>query len=214
MNQFMTELNQVGIVPVIKMDTAENAVPLAKALQAGGLPAAEITFRSDAAEDSIRAISANVPGLCVCAGTVLNVENAKRAVDAGAKAIISPGTNLEVVRWCVKQGIPVIPGCATPTEVEACMREGLTTVKLFPAEVVGGVAMLKALAGPYSAMSFMPTGGISPSNVKDYLVLKNVVACGGSWIVPEKLLKEKRFDEIQRLAEEAAALRDSIRKGK
>ncbi len=213
MNQFMTELNQVGIIPVIKIDTAENAVPLAMALQAGGLPAAEITFRSNAAEDSIRAISKSAPELCVCAGTVLNVETAKRAVDAGAKAIVSPGTNLELVRWCVKQGVPIIPGCATPTEVEACMREGLTTVKLFPAEVVGGVAMLKALAGPYSGMSFMPTGGISPSNVKDYLMLKNVVACGGSWIVPEKLLKEKRFDEIQRLAEEAAALRDTIRKG-
>ena len=213
MNDFWNELHEVGIVPVIKMDNAANAVELAKALQSGGLPAAEITFRSDAAEESIRAIAAGVPELCGCAGTVLNVENARRAVDAGAKAIISPGTNMEVVRWCVEHDVPVIPGCATPTEVEACMREGLKTVKLFPAEVVGGVSMLKALSGPYAGMKFMPTGGISPSNVKEYLALKNVVACGGSWIVPEKLLAEKRFDEIRMLAKEAAALRDSVKRG-
>lgn len=211
MSDFFTELHEVGIVPVIKMDTAENAVPLAKALQAGGLPAAEITFRSEAAEASIRAIAENVPGMCVCAGTVLNVENARRAVEAGAKAVISPGTNLEVVRWCVEHHVPVIPGCATPTEVEACMREGLKTVKLFPAEVVGGVKMLKALAGPYAGMKFMPTGGISLANAKDYLLLKNVVACGGSWIVPGNLLAEKRFDAIEKLAAEAAQLRDSVR---
>ncbi|HHV31452.1 bifunctional 4-hydroxy-2-oxoglutarate aldolase/2-dehydro-3-deoxy-phosphogluconate aldolase [Caproiciproducens sp. LBM24188] len=211
MSDFFTELHEVGIVPVIKMDTAENAVPLAKALQAGGLPAAEITFRSEAAEASIRAIAESVPGMCVCAGTVLNVENARRAVEAGAKAVISPGTNLEVVRWCVEHHVPVIPGCATPTEVEACMREGLKTVKLFPAEVVGGVKMLKALAGPYAGMKFMPTGGISLANAKDYLLLKNVVACGGSWIVPGNLLAEKRFDAIEKLAAEAAQLRDSVR---
>ena len=211
MSDFFTELHEVGIVPVIKMDTAENAVPLAKALQAGGLPAAEITFRSEAAEASIRAIAESVPGMCVCAGTVLNVENARRAVEAGAKAVISPGTNLEVVRWCVEHHVPVIPGCATPTEVEACMREGLKTVKLFPAEVVGGVKMLKALAGPYAGMKFMPTGGISLANAKDYLLLKNVVACGGSWIVPGNLLAEERFDAIEKLAAEAAQLRDSVR---
>ena len=211
MSDFFTALHEVGIVPVIKMDTAENAVPLAKALQAGGLPAAEITFRSEAAEASIRAIAESVPGMCVCAGTVLNVENARRAVEAGAKAVISPGTNLEVVRWCVEHHVPVIPGCATPTEVEACMREGLKTVKLFPAEVVGGVKMLKALAGPYAGMKFMPTGGISLANAKDYLLLKNVVACGGSWIVPGNLLAEKRFDAIEKLAAEAAQLRDSVR---
>ncbi len=211
MSDFWKELHEVGIIPVIKMNDAGNAVGLAKALQMGGLPAAEITFRSDAAVASIRAIAENVPGLCVCAGTVLNVENAQCAVEAGAKAIISPGTNLEVVHWCVKNNIPVIPGCATPTEVEACMREGLKTVKLFPAAVVGGVSMLKAFSGPYAGMKFMPTGGISPSNVKEYLALKNVIACGGSWIVPDKLLSERQFGEIQKLAEQAAALRNSAR---
>ncbi len=214
MKDFLTQLSEVGIVPVIKMNDAANAVELAKALRDGGLPAAEITFRSEAAEESIRKIAAEVPELCVLAGTVLTVENAKRAVDAGAKAIVSPGTNMEVVRWCNENRIPVIPGCATPTEIEACMHKGLGTVKLFPAEVVGGVSMLKALSGPYAAMRFMPTGGISPKNVKDYLLLKNVVACGGSWIVPDQLLADRRFDEIQKLAAEAAALRDSIRSGK
>lgn len=205
------KLFQIGIIPVIKMDSAEHAVPLANALKEGGLPAAEITFRSDAAEDSILAITREVPDLFVCAGTVLNVKNAERAVKAGAKAIISPGTNLEVVRWCVKQGIPVFPGCATPTEVEACMREGLSVVKLFPAEVVGGISMLKALSGPYAGMKFMPTGGIKPDNIKDYLSQKNVLACGGTWMVPDALLSAGRFDEIKDLVHDAALLRDKIR---
>jgi 2-dehydro-3-deoxyphosphogluconate aldolase / (4S)-4-hydroxy-2-oxoglutarate aldolase len=212
MSDFWKQLRDTGIVPVIKINHEKNAVLLAKSLLAGGLPAAEITFRSDAAENSIREIALHVPEICVCAGTVLNVETARRAVDAGAKAIISPGTNLEVVRWCLEHGVPVIPGCATPTEIEACMREGLNTVKLFPAEVVGGVSLLKALSGPYGRMKFMPTGGISTSNVREYLALKNVVACGGSWIVPENLLAEDRFDEIQALAEQAAEIRDNARK--
>lgn len=199
-------LKKIGIVPVVKINRAETAVGLAKALCKGGLPAAEITFRTDAAEEAIRQIAREIPEVFVCAGTVLNVENAEKAVKAGAKAIISPGTNLDVVRWCVNHSVPVIPGCATPTEVEACMREGLELVKLFPAEVVGGVKMLKALAGPYASMTFMPTGGINTKNVGEYLALKNVAACGGSWIVPEKLLDEERYEEIEALAREAAAL--------
>lgn len=204
-------LYRVGIVPVIKMDRAEHAVPLAKALKNGGLPAAEITFRSDAAADSIRAIAREVPEVYVCAGTVLNPQTAQAACEAGARAIISPGLNLETVRWCNERKVPVIPGCATPSEVEACMREGLELVKLFPAEVVGGVAMLKALAGPYAAMKFMPTGGVKLGNAKEYLTQKNVVACGGTWIVPADLLVQERFDEIEALAREAAELRDSVR---
>lgn len=211
MTESTRKLYQIGIIPVIKMDRAEHAVPLAKALKNGGLPAAEITFRSEAATDSIRAIAQEVPDLFLCAGTVLNVENARQAVDVGAKAIVSPGTNLSVVRWCVEHKIPVFPGCATPTEVEACMREGLSVVKLFPAEVIGGISMLKALAGPYSGMSFMPTGGVKPGNVKDYLAQKNVLACGGTWMVPENLLAAGKFDEIEALTKEAAKLRDEIR---
>jgi len=135
----------------------------------------------------------------------------REAVDAGAKAVISPGTNLETVRWCLRNGVPVIPGCATPSEVESNMREGLKLVKLFPAEVVGVVGMLKAMAGSYAAMKFMPTGGVKPGNVQNYLRLANVTACGGTWIVPGELLSTERFDEIERLAREAESLRDQVR---
>lgn len=204
-------LYQVGIVPVIKMDQTEHAVPLAKALSKGGLPAAEITFRSDAAADSIRAIAKACPEMFVCAGTILNPAQAQQAVEAGARAIVSPGTNLETIRWCIAHGVPVIPGCATPSEVEACMREGLSFVKLFPAEVVGGIAMLRALSGPYSAVKFMPTGGVKPENAAQYLSLANVVCCGGTWITPEALVENGQFDEIERLAYKAAALRDCLR---
>lgn len=197
----------IPVVPVVKINHAETAAELARALHRGGIPAAEITFRTDAAEEAIRQIAREVPEVFVCAGTVLDVETAEKAVNAGAKAIISPGTNLEVVRWCVEKGVPVIPGCATPTEVEACMREGLEVVKLFPAEVVGGVNMLKALAGPYAGMKFMPTGGINPQNVGTYLALPNVVSCGGSWIVPEKLLDSGEYDAIEALAREASGVR-------
>ena len=200
------KLAEIGIIPVIKIDDAEKAVPLAKALRDGGLPAAEVTFRTAAAEEAIRRIAAEVPDVCLCAGTVLNVETAKRAVEAGATAIVSPGTNPEVVQWCLENNVPVIPGCATPTEVEACMRMGLDFVKLFPAEVVGGVGMLKALAGPYGQMKFMPTGGVSPENVGNYLALKNVVCCGGSWMVPAKLLDAEDYAGIEALAREAAAI--------
>lgn len=204
-------LYKVGIVPVIKMDCVEHAVPLARALANGGLPAAEITFRSAAAAGSIRAIAEAVPEMFVCAGTVLTPETAQQAVEAGSKAVISPGLNLETVRWSIQHGVPVIPGTATPSEVEACMREGLELVKLFPAEVVGGVNMLKAMAGPYAGMKFMPTGGVKPGNAKDYLTQKNVLCCGGTWIVPMDLLEARKFDEIEKLAREAAQLRDSVR---
>lgn len=206
MNELFETLHRVGIIPVIKINNADQAVDLAGALCRGGLPAAEITFRSNAAADAIYAIAKNAPDVCVCAGTVLTIENAERAVNAGAKGIISPGTNPEVVTWCIAHGVPVIPGCATPTEIEACMRMGLDTVKIFPAEVVGGVKMLKALSGPYSNMKFMPTGGVNPSNVLDYLALKNVIACGGSWIAPEKLLDAGEFNQIEKLVREAANL--------
>ena len=204
-------LYKVGIVPVIKMDRVEHAVPLARALANGGLPAAEITFRSDAAPGSIAAIAREVPELFICAGTVLTPETAQQALDAGAKAIISPGTNLDTVRFCVKKGVPVIPGCATPSEVESNMREGLKLVKLFPAEVVGGVGMLKAMSGPYSGMKFMPTGGVKPENAAEYLSQKNVLCCGGTWIVPTGLLEQGDFTAIEKLAREAAELRDSVR---
>jgi 2-dehydro-3-deoxyphosphogluconate aldolase / (4S)-4-hydroxy-2-oxoglutarate aldolase len=211
MNHIYEKLHNIGIIPVVKISDAKKAVPLAKALLAGGLPAAEITFRTDAAKEAIRQITQNVPEVCVCAGTVLTVDNAKRAVDAGATAIISPGTNPEVVRWCMSNSVTVIPGCATPSEVETCVRMGLDIVKLFPAEVIGGVKMLKALSGPYASLKFMPTGGINANNVSDYLMLDNVLCCGGSWMVPETLLNNGNFAKIKELASCSSAITRQIK---
>ncbi len=171
-------LRAVGIVPVVKINRAAPAAGLACALCEGGLPAVEITFRTPAAADAIREACAAAPEAFVCAGTVLTAQQAEQAVAAGAKAIVSPGTNMEVVDWCLAQGVPVIPGCATPSEIEVCMRKGLRLVKLFPAEVLGGVRMLKALAGPYAGVSFMATGGISPANVGDYLLRRQLDRAG------------------------------------
>lgn len=207
MSDFLQTLASVGIIPVVKIQDASQAADLARALVRGGLPAAEITFRTPAAADAIAAIACAVPDITVCAGTVLSVDQARRAIQAGAQAVISPGTNGDVVRYCQSQGVPVIPGCATPTEIEAAMALDLPLVKLFPAEVAGGVALLRALYGPYADMKFMPTGGITPDNVGGYLALPNVVACGGSWMVPEGLLQEGRFQEIEALTRQAAACR-------
>jgi len=197
MKEIFNQLKTFSIIPVVKINHSDTAIDLAKALSRGGLPVAEITFRTDAAEESIRLIVQNVPEVCVCAGTILTVENAKRAVDAGASMLISPGTNPKVVTWCLDHNVAIIPGCATPSDVEACMEFGLDVVKLFPAEILGGVKMLKALSGPYSNMMFMPTGGISAANVSEYLALKNVIACGGSWMVPEKAIDSHEFDKIE-----------------
>ena len=211
----MTEVKELmyrtGIIPVVKITDASKAVGMAEALLKGGLPAAEITFRSDAAAESIKLISEQVPEVFVCAGTILTPEQAQTAVKCGAKAIISPGTNEAVVKWCLENDIPVFPGCATPTEVEACMRLGLDTVKLFPAEVVGGVKMLKALSGPYSSVKFMPTGGVNTSNAEDYLSQPNVLACGGTWICPVDLINEGKFDEIEAKAAAAAEIVKKLR---
>lgn len=203
---FLERLHRTGIVPVVKIGDAGHAAELARALLEGGLPAAEITFRTEAAEKTIAVISKQMPEILLCAGTVLTLDNAKRAVGAGAAGIISPGINPEVVEWCVSNGIPVLPGCATPTEVETCIRMGLGAVKLFPASTVGGVGMLKALSGPYAAMLFMPTGGISVGNAEEYLALPNVLAIGGSWIAPERDIASGNFHRIADNAREAAAL--------
>ncbi len=203
---FIEKLSQEKIIPVVKINDAAKAPDLARALLAGGLSVIELTFRSAAAEDAIRAVSREAPELAVCAGTVLTVEQAEKALAAGATAIVSPGTNEDVVRYCLSRSVPVIPGVATPTEAEACIRLGLSVLKLFPAETVGGVGMLKALAGPYSYLRFMPTGGINTKNLPDYLALPNVLCCGGSWIAPEKLIDAGDFAKITELAREAVAL--------
>lgn len=208
---FFQKIGRAGILPVVKIVSAQRAAALARALLDGGLSAVEITFRTPAAAEAIENIAKQAPEMCVCAGTVLTVENARRAVESGASAVIAPGTSLEVVRWCRERAVPVIPGCATPTEVEACRAEGLDTVKLFPAEVVGGVAMLRALAGPYADMRFMPTGGISPQNLESYLRQQNVLACGGSWIAPTAKIEGGCYSEITGLARAAAAVVAAVR---
>lgn len=203
MENLFDRLNSIGIIPVVCINDAKNAPQLAKALMESGISAIEITFRSNAATEAINMVSREVPEMLILAGTVLNIENAKQAVGAGANIIVSPGTNPEVIEWCNENKIPVLPGCATPSEIEACMRMGLSAVKLFPAEVIGGVKLLKALNGPYKEMKFMPTGGISADNMAEYLKQPNVIACGGSWIAPDALIDAKEFDKIAELAKDA-----------
>ena len=206
MDPMVQKLRDTGVIPVIALEEETQALPLAQALLEGGIPAAEVTFRTAAAPGAIRRMAKAHPEMLVCAGTVLTVDQAKEAVDCGAQAIISPGTNPKVVEWCLRENVPVYPGVATPTEVEAALALGLTTLKLFPAQVVGGVSMLKALYGPYRQVKFMPTGGISPANLGDYLTQPNVVACGGSWLCPKELLAAGNWQKIAGLAKACADL--------
>ena len=199
----LQQLAVAGIVPVVVIDDAEKAVPLAQALIAGGLPVAEVTFRTAAAEEAIRRISQNVPEILLGAGTVLTIEQAQRAIDAGARYIVSPGLNPDVVRFCQSKGVPITPGCSNPTDIEMAMGLGLDVVKFFPAEAFGGLATLKAIAAPYGKVKFIPTGGIDATNINDYLAFNKVLACGGSWMVKAELIKENKFDEITRLTREA-----------
>ncbi|MBQ8843886.1 MAG: bifunctional 4-hydroxy-2-oxoglutarate aldolase/2-dehydro-3-deoxy-phosphogluconate aldolase [Elusimicrobiaceae bacterium] len=201
----LNEISNIGIVPVIALENAEQAVPLAKALIDGGLPCAEVTFRTAAAEESIRQMTRHFPDMLVGAGTILTAEQADKAVAAGARFIVSPGLNEEVVRHCQKIGVPIIPGVATPSEVEKALSLGLTTLKFFPAEAAGGLAMIKAMSAPYSQVKFMPTGGINAKNVNSYLSFKKVIACGGSWMVSKELINSGNFAEITRLTKEAVA---------
>lgn len=203
-------MKETGIIPVVAIEDASAAVPMAEALMRGGLPVAEITFRTDAAAKAIRNIAASVPNMLVCAGTVRSVRQAELAADSGAKAVISPGTNNDVVRWCLKNGIAVFPGCVTPSEIENASALGLDIVKFFPAEAAGGIDMLKALHGPYSDIRFMPTGGISLQNASKYLSLPNVIACGGSWICSRELLQTCDYAAIEKNAAECAALVRSL----
>lgn len=206
----INQFRQIGIIPVVVLDDAKDAKPLGEALVKGGLPAAEVTFRTDAAEESIRIMS-KVEGLLVGAGTVLTIEQAKRAVDAGAKFIVSPGLNPDVVKWCIDENVPVTPGVQTPTEIEKALGLGLTTVKFFPAEPAGGLKMIKAVAAPYTMMSFMPTGGINADNIREYLSYERIVACGGTWMIKKELIKEGKFDEIESEVRKAADIVKEIR---
>ena len=202
MTDVLDQIGRLRIVPVVAIDDANDAGALGEALTAGGLPIAEITFRTAAAEESIRTL-AKQPGMLVGAGTVLNVDTAKRAVDAGAKFIVSPGFNPKTVRWCLDNKVPITPGTATPTDIETALDHGITVVKFFPAEAIGGLKLLQAIAAPYSMMRFMPTGGITPENVEKYLAFPKVLACGGSWMVSKELIGGKQFAKIAELSRDA-----------
>ena len=203
MNEILKEISQIGIVPVVAIEDAKKAVPLARALVAGGLPTAEITFRTAAAEDAMRAITAEVPEMLVGAGTVLTPDQLDRALDAGSKFIVSPGFNPEMVKYGLSKGALMLPGTATGGEMEQAMALGLEVVKFFPAEQNGGIAKIKALAGPYKKLRWMPTGGVTTKNMMDYLSFDQIVACGGTWMVKADLIEGERWDEITAICREA-----------
>ncbi|MCR5094111.1 MAG: bifunctional 4-hydroxy-2-oxoglutarate aldolase/2-dehydro-3-deoxy-phosphogluconate aldolase [Lachnospiraceae bacterium] len=203
MDKICEELYRIGIVPVIAIDDAKDAEPLAKALIAGGLPAAEVTFRTAAAEEAIRIISSKFPEMIVGAGTVLNADQADRAKAAGARFIVSPGFNRKNVEYIQSIGMPVVPGTASPGEVEQAIELGLDAVKFFPAEQNGGIAKIKAMAAPYTGMHFMPTGGVNKNNLNDYLSFNKVFCAGGSWMVKKDLIAAGKFDEIEKMTREA-----------
>lgn len=203
MNEVLVTIHQIGLVPVVVLEDAKDAAPLAEALCAGGLPCAEVTFRTEAAEESIRIMSREFPQMLIGAGTVLTTEQVDRAVDAGARFIVSPGLNPKVVEHCLKKGVAVTPGTSNPSDVETAIEMGLEAVKFFPAEPSGGLEMIKAMAAPYTKMKFMPTGGVSIENLNRYLSFSRILACGGSWMVRGELIREGKFHEIERLTREA-----------
>ncbi len=205
MLRILERIAELKLIPMVVIDHAEHAGPFGDALVGGGLPVAEITFRTAAAETAIREL-ARRGDLLVGAGTVLSKELADRAIDAGAQFIVAPGTNPEVVEHVLKRGSTMIPGVVSPTEIEFALSLGVSTLKFFPAETMGGVAMLKALAGPYPDVRFIPTGGITPELLPNYLKLASVAACGGSWLAPRDLLAAGKFDAIKRLVEQAVKI--------
>lgn len=203
MQEILEQIQKLGIVPVVKIESAEDAAPLAKALMEGGLPCAEVTFRTEEAEEAIHRITSEFPDMLIGAGTVLTTDQADRAVKAGARFIVSPGLNPKVVKYCVEKGIPVVPGCSNPSDIEQAIELGLKVVKFFPAEAAGGLNMVKAMSAPYGSIRFMPTGGITEKNLLSYLDFPKIIACGGSWMVKEELIHKKEFDKIKELTREA-----------
>ncbi|WP_115586624.1 bifunctional 4-hydroxy-2-oxoglutarate aldolase/2-dehydro-3-deoxy-phosphogluconate aldolase [Actinobacillus lignieresii] len=204
--QIIEKLRQLKVVPVIAVEQAEDILPLVKTLAENGLPVAEITFRSAAAEEAIRLVRQHYPDVLIAAGTVLTAEQVVKAKNAGADFVVTPGFNPTIVKLCQDLDFPITPGVNNPMSIEAALSLGIEAVKFFPAEASGGVKMIKALLGPYGNLQIMPTGGISPSNIKDYLAIPNIVACGGSWFVEKSLIQAKNWDEIGRLVREAIAL--------
>lgn len=196
-SHYIERIYQSGIIPVVKVNDAQKAVPLAQALLAGGFSVMEITFRTAAAEEAIKQVKAAFPELLLLAGTVINPELAQKAIDSGAQALVSPGFNTETVRLALSKGIPIFPGVATPSEVEKALMEGLTVLKLFPASVLGGTALLQSMKGPFPGVRFIPTGGITSQNVAEYLMQKNVLAVGGTWLTPEDCINNNDWKAIE-----------------
>lgn len=212
MNELEEKFYETRVVPVVVLEDAEDAVPLAQALVEGGLLSAEVTFRTAAAEESIRRMTEAFPQMLVGAGTVLTKEQVDAAAAAGAKFIVSPGFDPEIVDYCLEKKIPVLPGCISPSEVAQAVKRGLTIVKFFPAEQAGGIAMIKAMEAPYVGLKFMPTGGINAGNLTEYLSCDKILCCGGSWMVKGDLVKAGNFGKIRGLSAETRKLVDTIRK--
>lgn len=211
MNDIIAKFQETGIIPVVVLNSVKDAKPLGRALLDGGLPIAEVTFRTDAAEESIRILSEEYPDLLVGAGTVLTTEQVDKAEAAGAKFIVSPGLNPKVVKYCKEKGLPVFPGVITPSEIEQAIELGLEVVKFFPAEPSGGLNMIKALGSAYTKLKFMPTGGINAGNVVEYLKNDKILGCGGSWMVKGDLIASGEFDRIVELCKEAVQIVKSVR---
>lgn len=205
MNQLLEKLSNLGIVPVIALNRPEDAAPLAKALCDGGLPCAEITFRTDAAAKAIQIMTQEFPNMIVGAGTVLTTDQVDAAIQAGAMFIVSPGFNPKIVKYCIDKNILILPGCTNPSDIEQAIEFGLEAVKFFPAEASGGIEMIKAMAAPYTKMKFMPTGGISAKNLTTYLDFNRIIACGGSWMVNQDFIKNGEFNRILELTKDAVS---------
>ena len=212
MKELAEKFQKFGVVPVVVLEDTKDAAPLAKALVEGGLPCAEVTFRTEAAEASIRLMAEQFPEMLIGAGTVLTKEQVDAAVNAGAKFIVSPGFDPEIVDYCLEKEIPILPGCISPSEVAQAVKRGLNIVKFFPAEAAGGLAMIKAMAAPYTSLKFMPTGGINAKNLEEYLSCDKILCCGGSWMVKGDMVKAGEFDKIREMTKEARQLVDTIRK--
>ena len=211
MTEMLEKIKQIGIIPVVVLDDAKDALPIGKALLEGGLPCAEVTFRTAAAKECIKILSEAYPDLLVGAGTVLTPAQVDDAIEAGAKFIVSPGTNPKTIQYCKEKGIEILPGTTNPSDIEQALENGVTTVKFFPAEAAGGLKMIKAMSAPYVDVTFMPTGGITADNVRDYLKFNKIIACVGSWMVPKNLVAEGKFDEITRLVKEASEIVKEVR---
>ena len=210
MHEILAQLGRIGLIPVVAVDNPQQAIPLAQALLAGGLPCAEFTFRTSAAAAAIRAASQAFPDMLIGAGTVLTIAQAEQAIEAGAQYILAPGFDASIVDYCLARQIPVIPGVMTPTDITQAVAKGLTLLKFFPAEAAGGASALKSMSDPFVGIKFVPTGGINAQNLADYLRLPMVHACGGSWLVKKSLINSGDFATISQLAQEAVTIVQNV----